>query len=127
MVLPFDLLLSTDRPIYEQIVLGVKRAVVRGRLRRGQRFPTVREIARELKVNPNTVQKAISELSRDGILEGRPGQGTVVALSREWTDKEIEEILRPLAEQLVVEAVRTGYQRKSLEQLIRNTWKSMQS
>jgi GntR family transcriptional regulator len=65
-------------PIYLQIVDQVRHAVEVGSLREGERLPTVRELAGEVSVAPNTVVKAYGELRRMGLLESRPGVGTVV-------------------------------------------------
>jgi len=66
-------------PIYVQILEGVRRAIEVGALREGERLPTVRALAQELTVAPNTVVKAYNELQRDGLIESRAGVGTVVA------------------------------------------------
>lgn len=66
-------------PIYVQIVDGVRRAVEVGGLRAGERLPTVRRLSADLTVAPNTVVKAYNELQREGLVESRPGVGTVVA------------------------------------------------
>lgn len=66
-------------PIYSQIIDQIKMQTASGRLRQGDRVPTVRELATRLRVNPNTVAKAYRDLEREGILEGRPGQGSFVA------------------------------------------------
>ena len=65
-------------PIYVQLVEGVRRALEVGTLRPGERLPTVRALAGELTVAPNTVVKAYSELQREGLIESRAGVGTVV-------------------------------------------------
>ncbi len=65
-------------PIYVQLVAGVKHALEVGTLRSGERLPTVRGLAEELAVAPNTVVKAYNELQRAGLIESRPGVGTVV-------------------------------------------------
>ena len=59
-MLPFLIELGAGAPIYEQIVEAVRRAVASGRLKEGDRFPSVRAISAELRVNPNTVQKAVA-------------------------------------------------------------------
>lgn len=69
----------SEVPIYAQLVRGVRHAVEAGTLRAGERLPTVRALAGELKVAPNTVVKAYGELQREGWIESRPGVGTVVA------------------------------------------------
>ena len=77
------LLLEVDTrsgvPIYVQLVEGVKHALEVGTLRPADRLPTVRGLAEELTVAPNTVVKAYGELQRMGLIESRPGVGTVVA------------------------------------------------
>src|ERR671911_2400810 len=88
-------------PIYVQITDQVRRAIEAGSLRSGERLPTVRRLARELSVAPNTIVKAYSELQRVGLIEGRPGVGTVVAegveeVARERRVEEIFERLRVL-------------------------------
>ena len=65
-------------PIYVQLMEGVRHALEVGTLRTGERLPTVRGLAGELKVAPNTVVKAYNELQRVGLIESRPGVGTVV-------------------------------------------------
>lgn len=65
-------------PIYLQIVDQVRHGVEVGSLQAGERLPTVRQLAEEVSVAPNTVVKAYGELRRMGLLESRPGVGTVV-------------------------------------------------
>lgn len=64
-------------PIYVQLMNGVRHALGVGTLRPGDRLPTVRRLAEELTVAPNTVVKAYNELQRAGLIESRPGVGTV--------------------------------------------------
>ncbi len=66
-------------PIYVQLVEGVRHALEVGTLREGEKLPTVRALAEELTVAPNTVVKAYNELQRMGLIVSRPGAGTVVA------------------------------------------------
>ncbi|MGF1470797.1 MAG: GntR family transcriptional regulator [Rubrobacteraceae bacterium] len=70
---------SSGVPIYVQIVDQVQHAVEVGSLEAGDRLPTVRALAKELAVAPNTIVKAYNELQRAGFVESRPGVGTVVA------------------------------------------------
>jgi GntR family transcriptional regulator len=69
---------STGAPIWQQIVAQVTRQAVSGGLATGDRLSTVRELAGELRINPNTVAKAYQELERGGIVETRRGLGTFV-------------------------------------------------
>jgi GntR family transcriptional regulator len=66
-------------PIYVQIVDQVRHAVDVGGLRPGERLPPVRRLADELAIAPNTIVKAYNELQRMGLIESRPGRGTVVS------------------------------------------------
>src|SRR6188472_1778669 len=71
------------RPISKQIVDGVRRAVATGELAPGAQLPSVRGLATQLTVNPNTVAKAYAELTADGWLESRQGLGLYVATPRQ--------------------------------------------
>jgi GntR family transcriptional regulator len=70
-------------PIYLQVVEGVRHALAVGTLQPGERLPTVRGLARELMVAPNTVVKAYNDLQRMGLIESRAGVGTVVVKNPE--------------------------------------------
>lgn len=77
-MLPFIVTLDTGTPVYEQVVFAAKKAIVSGLLRPGDRFPSVRQMSQELKINPNTAQKATAALVEEGLLEIRRGIETVV-------------------------------------------------
>jgi GntR family transcriptional regulator len=85
-------------PIYVQIVDQVRHAVDVGGLRPGERLPTVRWLAGELAIAPNTIVKAYNELQRMGLVESRPGVGTVVAAGVEEVARErrVEEVFERL-------------------------------
>ncbi|MFL5758725.1 MAG: GntR family transcriptional regulator [Thermomicrobiales bacterium] len=65
-------------PPYLQVVQQVHHALRLSVLQKGDQLPTVKEVVAKLAINPNTVLKAYRELERDGLVEGRPGQGTFV-------------------------------------------------
>ena len=67
-----------SKPIYLQIADAIKKAIVRGEYGMGDKVPSVRELAIELKVNPNTVQHAYQELLREGVIFTKRGQGNFV-------------------------------------------------
>jgi len=102
---------TTSRtPIYRQLIDQVRRAVARGSLRPGQRLPSVRQLSRELVVNPNTVARAYTELEREGTLLTQQGRGVFVAEPR--TDLTKKARRKQLVEQLdllFVEAVHLGF------------------
>ena len=68
-------------PIYRQLVEQVRREVMLGRLRPGERLPTVKDVVDSLSINPNTVVKAYDELEHEGLIVRRQGVGTFVAPS----------------------------------------------
>ncbi|MGG3574239.1 GntR family transcriptional regulator [Bacillus gobiensis] len=70
---------SSSKPIYMQIAEQVFKQVVRGELKQGDKLPSVREMAIQTGVNPNTIQRTYSEMERMGIVETRRGQGTFLA------------------------------------------------
>lgn len=69
----------SKKPIYLQLVENLEREIVSGMLKAGERIPSVREISVSLCINPNTVQKALSELDAAGIIKSAPGRGSFVA------------------------------------------------
>ena len=76
----FDVTISTGSkvPIYKQITDQVWQGVATGRLQVGDQLPSVRALAEELVVNPNTIARAYADLTRDGLIESRAGRGKVV-------------------------------------------------
>ncbi|MBA2712771.1 MAG: GntR family transcriptional regulator [Rubrobacteraceae bacterium] len=85
-------------PIYVQIVDQVRHAIEVGGFGPGERLPTVRRLAGDLAIAPNTIVKAYSELQRAGLLESRPGVGTVVAegVGEVARERQVAEIFRRL-------------------------------
>src|SRR5579872_4201139 len=103
-VIPFRVAFKPGASLYEQVVYAAKKALVSGQLRTGDLFPSVRTLSAELKINPNTAHKVITQLLNEGLLEVRPGTGTAVAAPRESTAAECTRLLENEVEQLVVEA-----------------------
>ena len=126
-MLPFTVTIRPGRALHDQIVFAVTKAVITGQLRSGDRFPSVRTLSQELKINPNTAQKAVTTLVERGLLEARPGIGTTVAAWKPATgagrrgtraDQLADEI-----ERLVVEAKRLGLDVSDLVDAIHREWK----
>ena len=78
-VIPFRLSFEPGISLYEQVVYAAKKAIVSGRIRAGDAFPSVRELSKALKINPNTAHKVVTQMVAEGLLEVHPGIGTVVA------------------------------------------------
>lgn len=81
------------RPIYEQMVEKLERLIVSGGLEQGSKMPSVRSLAVDLAVNPNTVQRAYTLLEQEGYLYTVSGRGSFVAPEREWRDGQLRRVL----------------------------------
>ncbi len=93
---------ASDRPVYQQIIDQVKRDIALGRLVKEDKLPTVRELARQIAINPNTIGKAYRQLEQEGIIVTKPGSGAFVAsldsnLNRSVRKKLISEELERIA------------------------------
>jgi GntR family transcriptional regulator len=95
------------RPLYVQIVDEVRREILRGALSPDAPLPSVRELARDLRVNPNTVQQAYRELERGGELYVRRGQGSFVSAGARG-DTLRDEVTRAVVERCLREGARAG-------------------
>lgn len=70
---------ASDKPIYEQITLQLKNAMVKGDLKSGEALPSIRMLAKDLKISVMTTKRAYSDLEKDGFIETVPGKGSFVA------------------------------------------------
>lgn len=97
---------SGDRPVYQQIMSLIRGAVLRGELSPGGKIPSVRELAAEAQVNPNTMQRAMSELEREGLLVSGGTSGRTVTENPEVLERmrssTLEELARECAEKFMV-------------------------
>lgn len=121
-MIPFQIELKAGIPIYEQVVYAVKKAIAFGQLVPGDRLPSVRNLSQELKINPNTAQKAMAHLIQEKIIEVRPGIGCTVASVSPATPEHRAAILEKKIEELVVEAKRLGLNERDLTQAMHKCW-----
>lgn len=121
-MIPFRLDFQPGLSLYEQVVHAAKRAIVSGRLRPGDAFPSVRALSRELKINPNTAHKVVAELISEGVLEVHPGIGTLVAAPRRVESRERLRLIQRQLEELVVESHRLGLDLDGLTSAITDQW-----
>jgi GntR family transcriptional regulator len=120
---------GSPAPIYQQIVSQVRHAIVTDAVARGELLPSVRALAEQLLINPNTVAKAYAELSRDGLLETLPGRGLAVAARRAGMGLTRPERLRridPLVTHLLHEAVALELTADDVRELFARKWKSLE-
>jgi GntR family transcriptional regulator len=113
-------------PIYLQIEAQVKQAVAAGALTRDEAMPSIRQLAAELRVNPNTVARAYSNLEREGTIRTVPGGGTFVAARATGLVKsEKLRRVRPIAMQLAVEAKQVELTAADTVRLVKEAWEML--
>ena len=105
-----------SRPIYQQVVDGIKEAIARGELKEGAALPPVRQLAADLGVNLNTIATAYRELQKEGLLTVKHGSGAVVT-SRKAVHRNEGELLRSLRIGLT-ELVLAGLPRSKIMHLV---------
>jgi len=125
-VVPFRVDLQLGLPLHEQVVFAAKKAMVSGQLRPGDPFPSLRAMSKALKIHANTAAKVVSQLIADGLLEVKPGVGTIVAAGRASTRAERSRLLTHDVEQLTVEALHLGLTLDDLQSAIAAQWRSLQ-
>lgn len=108
------------RPIYEQIVEKFKILILKGALQADEQMPSVRNLAMELSINPNTIQKAYAQLEREGFIYTVKGRGNFIAGTEKLLEEKrkncLDEILK-----LVKEAIEYGVTREEVVSAIMQT------
>ena len=115
----FAIAISTGSkvPIYKQITDQVWQAVSIGKLTVGDQLPSVRALAEQLVVNPNTVARAYTDLTRDGLIESKAGRGVFITQKRKvFTQEEGRRRLEPLLEAAIGEAMALDFTHEELKQ-----------
>ena len=115
---------DSGTPIYLQIIDELKTAVLSGRYRDGDRVLPVRELAVQLRVNPNTVAKAYRLMQDEGLLVSRPGGGTFIAVPEAFSlRREREEAIAAQLGRLVAKAKAFDFGPERLRELLDDAWK----
>ena len=122
----FRLNLRSGRSIFDQVVFAAKRALISGEFLAGQAFPSVRALAAELKIHPNTAHKVVQYLIQERYLESRPGVGTVVAKLPEPRSGDKKRLLKDEVQRLVVEAKRMGLELEEVVEAMEGEWGSLE-
>ena len=113
---------NSGEPIYQQLVRQLKHAISAGALAAGDQLPTVRDLAEQLVINPNTVARAYRELFTAGLVEGTQGAGTFVkARSRVMKTTERESRIQPFIDQFIAEATLLGFGKRDILRLVQRT------
>ncbi|MEY4487830.1 MAG: hypothetical protein RIQ79_338 [Verrucomicrobiota bacterium] len=124
-MLPFSIDLKPGLPVAEQILFAVKKAVVAGQLRPGDRFPSVRVLSQELRINPNTAHKVVAALVNEGVLVTTPAVGSIVAPPTAGTRRERSDLLGSDLERLVVEAKKLGLGLDEVQDGLADHWRRL--
>jgi len=115
----FSLDTVNGSPIYRQIIQQIEYAILSGRLRPGDRLPTIRSLAVELKTNPNTIAKAYGELEIRGVLATQVGSGTYIADKKPvMEDDSLNRKIREVLSHFVQEMRDLGVEKRELIRLV---------
>lgn len=111
--------LKDSRPLYEQIVERFQHLILCGALPEDEKLPSVRNLAMELSINPNTIQKAYGELEREGFIYSVKGRGNFVAANNNLKEAKKEELKTQILA-LVKEGEAIGLTREEIVQLLQS-------
>ncbi len=115
----FELDLRSRKPIYEQLVDKLKELIINEVLKDDEQLPSVRTLATQLTINPNTIQKAYRELEIQGFIYSVKGKGSYVNPNNQKKDLEKIAGVKKQLEKLILEALYLGVTAEELVQLIR--------
>ncbi|CAM5256520.1 GntR family transcriptional regulator OS=Streptomyces griseomycini OX=66895 GN=FHS37_006892 PE=4 SV=1 [Streptomyces griseomycini] len=123
-MIEFHLNSRSGLPPYQQLVQQVRHALRLGLLNEGDRLPTVKDVAKQMAVNPNTVLKAYRELEHDGLVAARPGVGTFVTRTLADGTLAAHGPLRKDLQRWLTKARLAGLDDESIEALFMNTFRN---
>lgn len=115
--------LNTKEPIYLQIIAYMKKKIVSGELKGGERVLSVREYANEVKVNPNTIQKVYNELENQGLIYTQRGIGKFVTEDREKINLLREELFNETIDRFIEDSKSLGFTKDSILAIISERYK----
>ena len=111
--------LDPTRPIYLQIIEEIKRRTARGEYQAGNQLPSIRDMAQEMEVNPNTIARVYSELEREGFIVTRRGQGSFITEEQTRIENERLKLAESATERFMKEIqsldMENGYRKKLLD------------
>ena len=112
---------ASSRPVYRQIIDQIKRDIALGRLVKDEKLPTVRQLAAQLAINPNTIAKAYRQLEQEGIIITKPGSGAFIAnLDSNLSRAVRKRLLSDELERIAVEAFHMQIDTETLLELFNN-------
>lgn len=114
----FDLDFKSRKPIYEQLMEHIKLMIIQNVLEADDKLPSVRSLAKELTINPNTIQKAYRDLERDGYTYSVPGKGSFVNDMKDTIDRERIDALKTDLERIIKELTYLEISSETLKSLV---------
>ena len=111
---------ESNVPIYLQMVDKIKRYIITGAGKAGARLPSVREFAAQMKVNPNTVQKALSELEVSGLIYTERTNGKFITTDKELIDQVRDEYANALVEKYLQDMQNIGVDKQTAIEFLKN-------
>ena len=121
-MVPFKVRFAPGQSIFDQVCFAATRSILAGELKAGEPFPSVRTLALDLKIHPNTAHKVVQYLIQERWLMAQPGVGTVVAQPPKARAGDRKRLLEDEVEKLVVEAMRVGASLSEVQQAVDDTW-----
>lgn len=113
--------LDSDRPIFIQIIEKIQMDIISGVYKPGDKLPSVRELAAEASVNPNTMQKALSELERTGLVYSQRTSGRFITEDKKMIDELKSELAKEIISQFLENMKKLGFQKKDALLLMNQT------
>ena len=110
---------NASQPIYKQIIDDFKKKLIRGELEEGDKIPSQREYAEEVRVNPNTVQRAYREMESMNMVETLRGQGTYISISADRLEEIKMEMAVNLVDYYISEMESLGYSPKDMFKILK--------
>ncbi len=124
-MVPFRIRFSPGQSIFDQVCFAAIRSILAGELKAGEAFPSVRALALDLKIHPNTAHKVVQHLIQERWLVVQPGVGTVIAQPPKARAGDRKRLLEDEVEKLVVEAMRVGAGLDEVQQAVGDTWREL--
>ena len=121
-MVPFKVKFNPGQSIFDQVCFAAIKSILAGELKAGEAFPSVRTLALDLKIHPNTAHKVVQHLIQERWLTMQPGVGTLVAAPPKARAGDRKRLLEDEVEKLLVEAMRVGAGLDEVQQAVEDTW-----
>src|SRR4029079_325938 len=125
-MVPFKVRLTPGQSIFDQVCFGAIKSILAGELKAGEPFPSVRTLALDLKIHPNTAHKVVQHLVQERWLVVQPGVGTLVTAPPKARAGDRKRLLSDDVEKLVVEAMRVGASLADVLLSVEEQWRELQ-